>query len=97
MQLSAYVMTNKFLGPKQFCYKKGQNTQTALLNVIEDVKLAIEKRQIIVFDCITHKLLLQKLCKMGITGTALKWFFNYFQGRAQTVKSLIELQWAGNG
>ena len=24
---------------------------------------------------------------MGITRTALKWFFNYLQGRAQTVKS----------
>ena len=39
MQLSEYVTTNKLLGPKRFCYKKGQNTQTALLGFIkvEDV------------------------------------------------------------
>ena len=44
IQLSDYFMNNKFLGPKQYCYKSGQNTQTALLKVIEDIKLAIEKR-----------------------------------------------------
>ena len=34
MQLSDYAMTNKLLGPKQFCYKKGQKSQTTLLNKI---------------------------------------------------------------
>lgn len=69
LQLMAYVNRN-LLGPKQFCYKNGQNTQTALLNVLEDVRLAVEKRNVTLlvmfdfskaFDCISHKLLLQKL------------------------------------
>ena len=92
----SYVMANKLLGTRQFCYKKGQNIQTALLNFIKDFKLAIEKWKITIFvlfdfskefDYIPHKLLLQKLRKMGITGKVLKWFFNYLQGRAQSVKS----------
>ena len=41
MQLSDYVMTNKLLEPKKFCYKKGRNFQTALVNVFKDVILAI--------------------------------------------------------
>ena len=70
MELSAYVMTNKLLEPKQFCYKKGQNIQIALLNVIEDIQKAIEKQKITVlvlfdfstaFDRIPHKLLVQNL------------------------------------
>ena len=36
--------------------------------------------------CIPHELLLQKFCKMSITETPLKWFFNFLQGKAQTVK-----------
>ena len=46
MYLLAYFKVNKLLGPLQFCYKKGQNNQNVLLNVIEDSKLAIEKRKI---------------------------------------------------
>ena len=71
--------------------KKGQNTQTALLKVLEDVRLAVEKRNVTslgmfdfskAFDCISRKLLLQKLYKMGKSGNELNWY-----DRTQAVKA----------
>jgi hypothetical protein len=37
------------------------------------------------FDVCSHILLLAKLSKMGIRGTALEWFQNYLSGRSQKV------------
>ena len=69
--------------------------QTALIGVLDDVMWAIEQRMVTnsvlfefskAFDCIIHKLLLIKLQTMGITGTPLRWFFNYLQSRQQAVR-----------
>jgi hypothetical protein len=38
------------------------------------------------FDVCSHPILLAKLQKMGITGTALKWFESYLTGRTQCVE-----------
>ena len=68
--------------------------QTVLISVLDDAKWAIEQSIVTIlvlfdfskaFDCIPHKLLLTKLQMMGITGTPLRWFFNYLQGRQQAV------------
>ena len=62
------------LGPFQSCYKKGQETQAALLGVLEETRRVMEdgKMRMIVlfdflkaFDCIPSKLLLNKLRKMS--------------------------------
>jgi hypothetical protein len=37
------------------------------------------------FDVCSHKILLMKLSKMGVTGTALKWFKSYLSDRSQVV------------
>ncbi|MFN9906326.1 MAG: reverse transcriptase domain-containing protein, partial [bacterium] len=37
------------------------------------------------FDVCSHEILLKKLEKMGIRGTALTWFINYLAGRSQFV------------
>ena len=53
MQLSDFVEANNLLGPFQSCYKKGQGTQTALLEVLEEIRLAIEvgkMTMIVMFD-----------------------------------------------
>ncbi len=38
------------------------------------------------FDVCSHSILLAKLNKMGIQGTALEWFKNYLSGRSQKVE-----------
>jgi hypothetical protein len=38
------------------------------------------------FDVCSHDILLAKLQKMGIRGTALEWFKNYLSGRSQKVE-----------
>jgi methylaspartate ammonia-lyase len=37
------------------------------------------------FDVCSHSILLEKLKKMGIQGTAHSWFQNYLSGRSQKV------------
>jgi hypothetical protein len=37
------------------------------------------------FDVCSHSILLAKLSRMGIVGTALDWFTNYLSGRSQKV------------
>ena len=94
-QLVEFIQANKLLSSYQSCYKKGHSTQTALIGVLDDARWAIEQRMVTIlvlfdfskaFDCIPHKLLLTKLQMMGITGTPLRWFFNYLQGRQQAVR-----------
>ena len=38
------------------------------------------------FDTVSHKILLHKLEKYGITGNALNWFTSYLSNRVQFVK-----------
>ena len=35
------------------------------------------------FDTVSHKILLMKLKKLGITDISLKWFTSYLSGRSQ--------------
>ena len=37
------------------------------------------------FDTIDHSLMLKRLSKIGIVGTAHKWFSSYLRGREQSV------------
>ena len=68
-------LSNNLVGIFQTCYKRRLGTQTALLGVFEETRLAIEdgKMTMIVlfdftkaFDCISHKLLLDKIHQIGI-------------------------------
>ena len=95
-QLSEFVEANNLLGPFQSCYKKGQGTQTTLLGVLEETRLEIEdwKLTMIVlfhftkaFDCNSHKLLLDKLNKIGIDCYGpIKWLSSYLMNRKQSVR-----------
>jgi hypothetical protein len=57
---------------------KALNDGNFCIGVFLDLKKA--------FDVCSHTILLKKLSKMGITGTALQWFENYLSGRTQFVE-----------
>ena len=93
-QLLLYLETHKLLTPRQACYRKGHSTQTALLAVLDDIRMAVDKRKVTLltlfdfskaFDCIPHKKLLTKMRKYNISDAAIKWFYSYLVDRHQTV------------
>ena len=79
----------------QSAYKKHHSTETALLCVTNDIKIAIDSKKgtILVmidlssaFDTIDHSILLSRLeLRYGITSVVLEWFRSYFYGRVQQV------------
>ena len=79
----------------QSAYRKHHSTETALLCVTNDIKLAMESKKgtILVmlylssaFYTIDHSILLSRLeLRYGITSVVLKWFRSYLYGRVQRV------------
>ena len=69
--------------------------QTALLKLIEDWKKALDENKFVAailmdlskaFDCLPHKLLINKLDAYGVSESALKLIKNYLSNRKQCVK-----------
>ena len=77
----------------QSAYKRNHSTETALLKVMNDILLNMNKQHVLVlldlsaaFDTIDHSILLNRLSsKLGLNGTALAWFLSYLSGRPQRV------------
>ena len=82
-QLSAYLLDKKLLDEHQHGFRKGHSTHTALLEICDDIRLAIDDRKITAlvlfdftkaFDSVPQALLLKKLRKLGCSNSPLKWF-----------------------
>jgi len=80
----------------QSAYRQGHCTETALLDVLDNVYTAADKQQVTVligldlstsFDTVCHQTLLQRLqLEFGVSGTALSWIRSYLTDRKQFVK-----------
>ena len=76
-------------------YKKHHSTETALLYVVNELRLNADKNYVSIlltldlsaaFDTIDHKILYSTLKNyLGIEGTALSWLESYLSNRTQTV------------
>ena len=94
-QLSAYLNANNFFPTSQSAYRPGHSTETALLNMMNDILHALNNGDATVvtlldlsaaFDTIDHNILCQRLEHLyGISGTPLNWFRSYLSNRTQTV------------
>ena len=79
----------------QSAYRKHHSTETALLCVTNDIKLAMDSKKgtILVmidlssaFDTIDHSILLSRLeLRYGITSVVLEWLRSYLYGRVQRI------------
>lgn len=94
-RLLLHLEQNSLLTNYQHGYLKGRSTNTALIQLIENVIDKLEEGYMVTslyldfskaFDCLNHDCLLGKLNALGVTGTALAWFDSYLSNRQQMVE-----------
>lgn len=95
-QLNDYLTRNALLSPLQSGYRKNCSTTTALIKIENDIKSALDKRNLSIlvlldfskaFDSINHKLLFQKLSSLfHLDSTSVNLLSSYLTGRSQFVE-----------
>ncbi len=90
-QVTAFLTQNNLLDSNQSGFRSGHSTETALLSVVEDLRLARTafKSSLLIlldlsaaFDTVNHQILLSTLLRKAISGTALQWFDSYLSDRS---------------
>ncbi|KAK7111255.1 hypothetical protein V1264_010921 [Littorina saxatilis] len=94
-QLSAHLTSNNLFNPLQSAYRSGHSTETALVKIVNDLLLALDKGKVAIltlldlsaaFDTIDHGLLISRLEHVfGVSDSVLLWFSSYLSNRTQTV------------
>ena len=102
-QMCDFFAGDNDLDKLQSAYKKFHSTNTALLNITDDIYQSLDKSQITIlilldyskaFDCANHRLILAKLKNAGFDNEALAWVLSYLLGRKQKViNDLGESRW----
>ena len=86
---------NDFLSAYMCGFRKGYNTQHALLFMLVTWKKALDKNKNAAalltdlskaFDCLNHELLIAKLDAYGFSHSAIKFIYSYLKGRFQRTK-----------
>lgn len=94
-RIEKYLDTRKILYKKQYGFRPRSNTLSASIDLVTKIKNKIDEKQIVLgifidlkkaFDTISHKIMLEKLLEIGITGRAHDILSSYFQNRKQIVK-----------
>jgi hypothetical protein len=94
-QLTEHMTTHKLHVPIQFAYRQNHSTETALLKVLNDILVSVDKGDGVIlilldlsaaFDTIDHNMLIDRLGEqIGVKGPALDWFKSYLSKRLQTI------------
>ena len=93
-RLIEFLEERKILYYKQFGFRKDFSTNHVILNLLEIVQKTLDDGQIacgifidlkIVFDTVSHDILLEKLDHYGIRGISNDWFRSYLSNRSQFV------------
>lgn len=95
-RLSDYISAANLLPSLQSGFRPLHSTETAILKVLSDLLLAVDRGDVAVlalldlsaaFDTVDHEILLRRLeVTFGITGTALRWLRSYLTDRHQFVR-----------
>jgi len=89
-----YLTENDLIYPQQSGFRKRHNTETALIQFIDQLLIELDKNRISglllvdyckAFDMIDHELLLDKLKIYGLTDCSVLWFKSYLTDRRQLV------------
>ncbi|CAB0040679.1 unnamed protein product [Trichogramma brassicae] len=94
-QLLFHLTSHGLLDAHQFGFRPGHSTQTAVLDLTESIRRAIDKRKVSMvvsfdfskaFDTIPHCLLIEKLRLIRCSARTLGWFASYLTGRSQAIR-----------
>lgn len=94
-QVSQYLEDNNLLNNFQFGYRAKRSTQLATTLLVDDIREAAEKGQLVgalfldlskAFDTISHDVILEKLKRYGVLESELDWFKDYLFMRSQQVE-----------
>ncbi len=93
-RLCKFLEDNNCIHPSQYGFRSKSNTSLALLDFTEKVRKTIDDGKVAAgifldiakaFDCVNHRILLNKMVKFGIHGLNLKLFDNYLTNRKQFI------------
>lgn len=93
-QLTAYLGTHNLLDTCQSGFRNNHSTTTALLKISEDIREAIDRREVTVltlidfsraFDSVDFDILISKLRQMHLSDSAVTWMDSYLRDRQQCV------------
>lgn len=96
IQLCKFIEENNVMSMYQSGYRAKFSTQTALIKVLDDVRLAMDKRSVTLlmlldfsraFDCVNHNLLLAIMKSYNFTDNVIKWFKAYLTDRHQQIRT----------
>ena len=94
LNLVNHLQINKLLYQHQYGFQRAMSTEHNLLHVVNFISNALNKGNYCIgifldlkkaFDTCSHSILLKKLEKFGVEGTALAWFASYLKNRKQKV------------
>jgi hypothetical protein len=93
-RLMNHLKYNNLINENQFGFQPGISTVHHLTKLTNYVAKELNNKNFVIgifldlkkaFDVVPHKILIEKLKKLGIGGTEIMWFTNYLAGRSQKV------------
>ena len=94
VQLINHLDRNKILYKHQYGFQRNKSTEHSIIHALNFIGQAMNDNKYAIgvffdlkkaFDVCSHDILLMKLSRMGIRGTALAWFKSYLADRSQVV------------
>ena len=93
-QISDFVSERGLLHDHQSGFRKGHSTHTALIRIVDDIRIEIDRNRVtllvgidysLAFDLVNIKLLVHKLRSLGFSEPVCAWIESFLSNRSQVV------------